>query len=69
MTVFLVAILLVNFKMDSSIIIMKVKIGTTFIAISVILRMLSSSMINNEKNVSGIPPFLILLPPDLAIRF
>jgi hypothetical protein len=26
-------------------------------------------MINNEKNVSGIPPFLILLPPDLAIRF
>jgi paraquat-inducible protein A len=42
--VFLVAILLVNFKMDSSIIIMKVKIGTTFIALSVILRMLSSTM-------------------------
>jgi len=43
--VFLIAILLVNFKMDSSIIIMQVKIGTTFIAVSVILRMLSSAII------------------------
>lgn len=43
--VFLVAILLVNFKMDSSIIIMKIQIGTTFIVISVMLRMLSCSIV------------------------
>ncbi|MCB0537476.1 MAG: paraquat-inducible protein A [Bacteroidetes bacterium] len=43
--VFLVALLLLNFKMDSNIIVMKLKIGTTFIALSVIIRMLSSNLI------------------------
>lgn len=37
--VFLVAIILVIFKMDSSIIVMKIKIGTTFLIISIITRM------------------------------
>jgi len=44
--VFLVALLLLNFKMDSNIIVMKLKIGTTFIALSVIIRMLSSHLID-----------------------
>ncbi|MFC2119359.1 paraquat-inducible protein A, partial [Bacteroidota bacterium] len=48
--VFLVALLLLNFKMDSNIIVMKLKIGTTFIAVSVILRMLSSHFINLHLN-------------------
>jgi len=43
--VFLVALLLLNFKMDSNIIIMNIKIGTQFIAISVILRMITASII------------------------
>lgn len=44
--VFLVALLLINFKMNSSIIVMKLKIGTTFIALSVIFRILSSNLID-----------------------
>ena len=44
--VFLVALLLLNFKMDSNIIVMKLKIGTTFIALSVLIRMLSSNLID-----------------------
>lgn len=40
--VFLVALLLLNFKMDSSIIVMKLKAGTSFIAAAVIFRMLAS---------------------------
>lgn len=44
--VFLVALLLLNFKMDSNIIVMKLKIGTTFIALSVIIRMLTSNLID-----------------------
>jgi len=49
--VFLVALLLLNFKIDSNIIVMKLKMGTTFIALSVILRMLSSEIIDYfEKN-------------------
>ena len=43
--VFLVALLLLNFKMDSNIIIMKIKLGTQFIALSVILRMITASII------------------------
>jgi uncharacterized paraquat-inducible protein A len=38
--VFIVALLLLNFKMNSSIIVMKLMIGTTFLAISIVLRML-----------------------------
>ena len=44
--VFLVALLLLNFKMDSNIIVMKLKIGTTFIALSIITRMFSTMLIN-----------------------
>lgn len=47
--VFLVALLLLNFKLDSNIIVMKLKIGTSFIAISIIIRMLTS-MLTNYKN-------------------
>ena len=46
--VFLVALLLLNFKMDSQIIVMKLKIGTQFIAISVILRMITASIIKTK---------------------
>jgi len=46
--VFLVALLLLNFKMDSNIIVMKLKIGTNFIALAVILRMLSSYLIDKH---------------------
>ena len=44
--VFLVALLLLNFKMDSNIIVMKLKIGTSFIAVSIILRMFSVMLMN-----------------------
>jgi uncharacterized paraquat-inducible protein A len=44
--VFLVALLLLNFKMNSNIIVMQLKIGTTFIAMSIILRMLSGYFID-----------------------
>jgi paraquat-inducible protein A len=47
--VFLVALLLLNFKMDSNIIVMKLKLGTTFIALSVICRIISVHFINNIK--------------------
>ncbi len=46
--VFVVAILLLNFKMDSNVIVMKLKIGTQFIAISVILRMITTSVIKTK---------------------
>lgn len=48
--VFLVALLLLNFKMNSDIVVMKLKIGTTFIGLSVILRMLYCSMNNKVEN-------------------
>lgn len=44
--VFLVALLLLNFKMDSNIIVMKLKAGTTFIALSIIFRMFVSVLID-----------------------
>lgn len=47
--VFLVALLLLNFKMDSNVIVMKLKLGTQFIAISVILRMVTASIIKTVK--------------------
>lgn len=48
--VFLVALLLLNFKMDSNIIVMKLKIGTSLIAASVILRMVVSSLLERQRN-------------------
>jgi len=47
--VFLVALLLLNFKMDSNVIVMKLKLGTQFIAISVILRMITASIITVKE--------------------
>ena len=48
--VFLVALLLLNFKINSSIVVMKLQIGTTFIAMAVLLRMLIIYLIVNNKN-------------------
>ncbi len=50
--VFLVALLLLNFKMDSNIIVMKLKIGTTFLAISIITRMIATMLwdLNNRAS-------------------
>ena len=47
--VFLVALLLLNFKMNSTIIVMQLKLGTIFIAISVIGRMLTTLLINIKQ--------------------
>lgn len=46
--VFLVALLLLNFKMDSNIIVMQLRIGTSFIALSVIFRILTITLITNQ---------------------
>ncbi|WP_435578484.1 paraquat-inducible protein A [Gilvibacter sp.] len=43
--VFLVALLILNFKLDTSLITMNLEVGTSFIALSVILRMISSHLI------------------------
>ena len=49
--VFVVALLVLNFKMDSTIIVMKIKIGTTFLALSILLRLVATSVfLNNSKN-------------------
>jgi uncharacterized paraquat-inducible protein A len=48
--VFLVALLLLNFKMQSNIMVMQVKIGTTFIALSVIFRMWALMFISMNSN-------------------
>lgn len=50
--VFLVALLLLNAKMDSSIIVMDLKIGTTYLAISIVLRMIASELIVRENSLS-----------------
>ncbi len=47
--VFIVALLLINYKLDSNIIVTKLKIGTNFIAISIILRIAVSSIINKNN--------------------
>lgn len=47
--VFLVALLLLNFKMNSSIIVMQLKIGTTFIALAVIFRIVTICLITNRR--------------------
>jgi uncharacterized paraquat-inducible protein A len=47
--VFLVALLLLNFKMQSNIFVMQLKIGTTFIALSVIFRILVVVFITHDN--------------------
>ena len=47
--VFLVALLLLNFKMNSNIIVMELRIGTTFISLAVIFRIITISIISNIK--------------------
>jgi uncharacterized paraquat-inducible protein A len=47
--VFLVALLLLNFKMQSNVMVMQLKIGTTFIALSVIFRILAAIFITNNN--------------------
>jgi len=49
--VFLVALLLLNFKMDSQIVVMKMKVGVAFLAFSVITRIIFSSFIYKDKNL------------------
>ncbi|SRX56221.1 paraquat-inducible protein A [Aequorivita sp. CIP111184] len=44
--VFLVALLLLNFKMDSNLIVMKLQIGTTFITLSIITRMITVAVMD-----------------------
>ena len=44
--VFLVSLLLLNFKMNSNIIVMELRIGTTFIALAVIFRIITISIIS-----------------------
>jgi uncharacterized paraquat-inducible protein A len=46
--VFLVALLLLNFKMNSTIIVMQLMTGTTFIALAVIFRILTISLLTNK---------------------
>ena len=52
--VFLVALLLLNFKMNSNFIVMELKVGTTFIALAVIFRILTIILI--PKNNSDHSP-------------
>lgn len=47
--VFLVALLVLNFKMNSSIIVMKLKIGTSFIVLYVIFRIIARQFLKNYK--------------------
>ncbi len=47
--VFLVALLLLNFKLNSSFIVMGIKIGTHFIALSVVFRMLAVYFVGRKS--------------------
>lgn len=47
--VFLVALLILNFKFDTSMVSMSLEVGTTYIALSVVLRMVSSYLIGKVK--------------------
>ena len=51
--VFLVALLLLNFKMQSNIMVMQLKKGTTFVALSVIFRILAVIFIANNKKINN----------------
>ncbi len=48
--VFLVALLILNYKMDSNLIVMKIQVGTTLLAASIILRMVVSIIISKKKS-------------------
>ncbi|MBL4746254.1 MAG: paraquat-inducible protein A [Flavobacteriaceae bacterium] len=49
--VFLVALLLLNFKLNSNFIVTKLAVGTTFIALSIVVRMLTTTLIDfNHEN-------------------
>lgn len=50
--VFLVALLLLNFKMQSKVMVMDLKIGTTFIALSVIFRILTINLTTNKPETT-----------------
>ena len=52
--VFIVALLILNFKMNSEIIYMKIKIGTSFLAASIIVRMMISSYISHKARQNAI---------------
>jgi len=47
--VFLVALLVLNFQMNSNIIVMELRMGTTFIALAVLFRILTIILITNIK--------------------
>jgi len=49
--VFLVALLLLNFKMNSNLIVMRLETGTTFIALSIITRMFTTVLMNYKEKV------------------
>lgn len=48
--VFLIALLLLNFKMNSTIIVMQIKAGTIFLALSIVMRMLTTMLIDFKGN-------------------
>ena len=50
--VFLVALLLLNFKMNSKFIVMQLRIGTTFIALAVIFRILTITIMKKKGAVA-----------------
>lgn len=49
--VFLVALLLLNFKMNSAIIVMDLEIGTMFIALAVVTRMISIILLSKSSKI------------------
>ena len=48
--VFLVALLLLNFKMNDAFIVMKLEVGTIFIALAVLTRILSIYILTLKNN-------------------
>lgn len=47
--VFIIALLILNFKMDSRIVVMKLKIGTNFLVISIVLRMIAAYFFSGQS--------------------
>lgn len=52
--VFIVALLIMNFKLDSNIVKMDIKIGTTFLAVSILLRMVSSTLLGFKTQLNSL---------------
>lgn len=48
--VFIVALLLMNYKMDSQVIAMKLKAGTSFLALSIISRMMATIVMHRSRS-------------------